>query len=518
LNKDRPINGGNLKVGIEWEVDIIDPPASFGGWNTGRVVQQMYESLVEDDLENEDVEYTDIIPALAERYEISEDGKEYTFYLRKNVKFHDGYPFDAEAVKFNLERIWKKDSPYYNEFAAGLNLTVGHVLKDIEIIDTHTIKLILKEPFAEFLRYMTQEDAPGAMVYVSPEAIKKYGNEGVADRQTGTGPFKLKERFDTEFGGAVTVERNPDYWGEKTYLDTITFLPIPDPMDRVKALKSGEVDLIYGPDSLKVKELKEQGFVVEERPIPYLWFFQFNTKTKPFSDVRVRQAISYAFDREGLCREVFDGNTIPAKGILAPGSPSFEFDFPDYYAYNPEKAKELLAEAGYPDGFEFKLWTVSEGSGQLKPIQICEWLKKDLAKVGIKLEIQYAEEWVNYCNEWKLGLPEDVGAGQMSWAFSCDYWMEYISHSKNIAPKGFNVGYYSNPEVDRLLDMARTETNDERRIELYHIVHRLIMQEAPFLPVVHIKAGNVAHSKNVKNFKFPPQNWHDFKRVWIESK
>lgn len=515
--KGNPIIGGHLKIGLEWEVDIVDPPASFGGWNTARVVQQIYESLVEDDLENESVQFTNIVPALAESYKISNDGTEYTFFLRKGVYFHDGFAFDSFAVKFNIERIWEKDASHYFPFAASINPTIKHVLKDVVIIDKYTVKLVLKEPFPEFLRYMTQEDAPGSMVFVSPGAINEYGNDLVADKKTGTGPFKFKRRFQTKYGSAIEIERNTEYWGEGPYLDTITFLPIPDPLDRVSALEKGEVDLIYGPDSMKIKELKGKDFKVEERLIPYLWYFQFNTGSKPFSDKRVRQAVAYAFDKEGLCKEVFDGNTIPARGLIAPGSPSFEVDFPDYYSYNPKKAKELLLEAGYPNGFEFKLWTVSEGSGQLKPIQICEWLKKNLAEVGIKLEIYYAEEWVNYCNEWKLGLPDEVGVGQMSWGFSCDYWLEYITHSRNIAPNGFNVGYFKNLEVDNLLDIARSEINDGRRSELYKIVHRLIMQEAPCLPVVHIQSGNIVHNNRVKNFKFPPQNWHDFKHVWVED-
>jgi peptide/nickel transport system substrate-binding protein len=517
LRQEKAKKGGHLRVGLEWEVDIIDPPSSFGGWNTGRVVQQMFESLVEDDLENETVPYTKINPALAKNYEVSPDGTEYTFYLRENVKFHDGTPLNAEVVKFNLERIWKEDAPHYYPVAADLNQTIAKVLKEIKIVDSHIVKLILKEPFSEFLRYMTQEDGPGAIVFVSPDAIKKYGNEGVADKAPGTGPFMLKERFETEFGSAVTLEKNPNYWGGTPYLDAITFLPIPDSMDRVTYLETGKVDLVYGPNSLKIEELKNKEFIVKEGPIPYLWYFSFNTREKPFNDVRVRKAIAYAFDRKGLSQEVFAGNTSAASGILPPASPSYEIDFPEYYPYDPKKAIELLIEAGYPDGFEFKLMTCKEGSAQLVPAEICEWLKKDLSKVGIHLEILYSDDWVSYCNEWKLGIPENVGASQMSWGMSCDYWLEYITHSKNISPKGFNVGYYSNQEIDRLLEIARTEIRDERRIELYRIIHRLIMKDIPVLPVANIKAGAVVHHKRIKNFKYPPQNWHDFSRVWIES-
>lgn len=508
--------GGHLKVGLEWEVDIIDPPSSFGGWNTGRVAQQMFESLVEDDLEKEGVLYTDVVPALARRYDISPDGLEYTFFLRDDVRFHDGQPFDAAAVKFNLERLWKEDAPHYYPVAADYNRVALQTLKEIRILDEHTIKLVMFEPFADFLRYMTQEDGPGALVYLSPCAVERYGNEDVADRAAGTGPFRFKNRLDTDFGSAVIVDANVDYWGGRPYLDQISFTPLPDPMDRVKALRDGTVDLVYGPEPTRIEELREEGFIVGEGPIPYVWYFIFNTREKPFSDVRVRRAICHAFNRTRLSQELFAGNTVAPAGLVPPACPSYEPDFHDYYPYDPRRAANLLAEAGYPDGFPFKVMSVTGGSAQLAPVAICEWLKRDLAEVGISAELMLRDDWVPYCNEWRLGVPNGVGASQNSWGMSCDIWLEHVVHSKNISPRAFNVGYYGKPEIDRLLDLARTEMRDSRRTELYRVIHRLVMEDAPLLPVANIRAGAVVHSPRVRSFKYPAQNWHDFKRVWVE--
>lgn len=158
MQDEKPKRGGHLRIGLEWEVDIIDPPSSFGGWNTGRVAQQMFESLVEDNLEEENVPYTTIIPELAEKWDVSRDGLSYTFHLHKGISFHDGKPFDAEAVKSNIERLWKEDSLYYYPVAADYNQIALQTLENMEVIDSHTIKFFMKEPFAEFLRYMTQED------------------------------------------------------------------------------------------------------------------------------------------------------------------------------------------------------------------------------------------------------------------------------------------------------------------------------------------------------------------------
>lgn len=512
---EEPRRGGHLVVGLEWEVDIIDPPSSFGGWNTGRVVQHIFESLVEDDLEEENTPYTSIVPALAERYEISPDGLEYTFFLRRGVTFHDGRPFDAQAVRYNLERMWKEDAPHYYPVAADFNRVALQTLKDIEIVDDHVVKLVMREPFADFLRYMTQEDGPGAVVYLSPDAIARYGNEAVADKAPGTGAFRFKRRFDTEFGSAVTIERYPDYWGGPAYLDEITFVPLPDPQDRVNALEAGKVDLVYGPEPTRIEELRDKGFVVREGPIPYVWYFIFNTREHPVSDVRVRRAIFHAFDRQRLSRELFADNTSAPAGLVPPACPSYEADFPAYYPYDPQRAAQLLAEAGCANGFPLKVMTVTGGSAQLAPVAICEWLKKDLAKLGIVVELVLRDDWVPYCNEWRLGVPTGFGASQNSWGMSCDIWLEHVAHSKNISPRAFNVGYFGKPEIDRLLDLARTEIRDARRIEFYRVIHRLIMEEAPLLPVANIKAGAVVHNQRVRNFKYPPQNWHDFKRVWL---
>lgn len=518
MNNDKIKKGGHLNVGLEWQVDILDPASTFGGWNTARVSRQIYDSLLDDDLENETKPYTEIVPSLVKNYELSEDRTEYTMFLRENVKFTDGNLFDADAVKFNFDRAYNKDAPQYYPVAAGYNKMLKDFVKDIEVIDKYTVKFILNKPFPEFPRYLTQLDLPGGPVILSPEAIKKYGNEGVADKDAGTGPFKLKERFETEFGSAVTLERNPDYWGEEPYLDTITFIPYPHAKDRVEALRTGKVDLIYGPELVQVEDLKKEGFITKKRAVPYLWFFSLNTKMKPLDDIRVRKAILHAFDKEGLSREVFDGKCPAPRGVVVPGSPSYEPDFPDYYEYNPEKAKKLLAEAGYPDGFKFKMLSGGEGSGQLEPDKMCKWLQKDLAKVGIEVEIDIADDWVKYANKWAGGLPEDIGAQEMSWGFNFDFWLEYITHSKYTAPNGGNVGYYNNPEVDRLLDIAHSEADDDLRIELYRIIHRLVVKDAVFLPISNWSEGLVMHNDRVKNFKFAAQLWHSFKKVWIEDK
>jgi peptide/nickel transport system substrate-binding protein len=431
------------------------------------------------------------------------------------VRFHDGAPFDAAAVKYNLDRLTAESAPQFSPVAADYNQLAIQSIDSVEVVDASTVRVMLREPYPEFLRCMTQEDAPGSVVMLSPRSLEKYGNEAVANRAAGTGPFRFRERFSTASGDGVRLSRNDDYWGGPPYLDGIEFIPLPDATDRAHALLNNDVDLAYSPDPALLGQLRDQGFVVCEGDIPYVWYFIFNMRDARLQDRRVRQAIAFAFDRQRLS-DAFHGATNVANGILPPASPSYDPQLPDPYPYDPDKAAALLREAGLSHGFTFPIVTASGGSGQLDPGMICEHLRQDLAKVGITVEVSQRDDWVSYCEEWRRGIPDGVACSEMSWGMSCDVWIEHVLHSKNTSPRGFNAGYYSRPEVDQILDLARTETSATRRVELYRVAHRLIMDDLPLLPVLTVRSGNVVHSPVVRDFRFPPQNWNDFKRVWLD--
>jgi peptide/nickel transport system substrate-binding protein len=507
----------HLRVGLEWEVDILDAPSSFGGWNTGRMAQQVFEGLVEDDLRTPGQSVTSIVPALAERWRISADGRTYSFELRKGVRFHDGEPFTAESVDFNLRRCWDRSHPFFYPVAADYNRVALQSLQRIKILNSHAIQLELAEPFPEFLRYLTQEDGPGSAVFVSPKSIAKYGNEDVGDRCAGTGPFEFDKRISTEHGSAVSLVANRRYWGDGAKLDRLSFLPIPNAVDRVRALQGGHVDVIYGPDPRLLTELTSTGFTVCSGPIPYVWYFIFNMREPPFDDIRIRRAIFHGFDRERMCAELFSNNICAPRGIVPPASPSFDNDFPNCYAFDPDRARSLVREVVGRGVLKSKLLTVTGGSAQLAPVEICEWLQRDLNGIGISLELERRHDWVSYCNEWRMGIPKGVGISQNSWGMSCDLWLEHVAHSKNISPRAFNVGYYGRAEIDRILDCARVEIDDNERRELYRIAHRKIMNDAPLLPVANIAAGAVAHAPFVTGFTYSPQNWHDLSGVSLDA-
>ncbi|MBZ9823527.1 ABC transporter substrate-binding protein [Mesorhizobium sp. CA4] len=506
-----------LRVALDWEVDAIDPPASFGGWNTGRVVQQMFDSLYEDDLEDEAASPTRLVPALATSVEISDDGLKYLFRLRDNVRFHDGTPFDAEAVLFNIERMWNPDALQYSPVAADYNRIGLEALKSVEVTGPMKILLTLKEPFPEFLRYMTQEDAPGAHVFISPAALKRYSNSGIADHAPGTGPFCFDDRFSTPFGSGIRLRRNEDYWGGVPKLNGIEFKPYPSLEDRYNALLNGEADLAYGLEGSDLDELERRGFVVIEGQVPYIWYFIFNMRDPVLSDVRVRHAIAHAVDREGLSNSIFRGHTNVASGMLPPASPAFDEEYIFPYEFKPESAQRLLREANVPLGWRLRIMTANAGSGQLMPTRICEHLAKNLEAIGFGAEVLRTEDWVSYCNEWRSGVPDGAGVSQMSWGMSCDVWLEQVLHSRNSSPFGFNAGYYSNPAVDLLLDKARQTQGDDERRQLYREANLVIMDDLPLLPMLTLRRGYVCYHPRVKGFRNPRQNWHSFKNVWTDS-
>jgi peptide/nickel transport system substrate-binding protein len=195
-------------------------------------------------------------------------------------------------VIFNFDRMRRQEAPQFSPIAADYNQMAIQSVKDVRALDEHTVEIILSEPFPEFLRCMTQEDAPGSVVIISPTALNRYGNEKIADRAPGTGPFKFERRFNTRYGSSVEIVRNDDYWAGPPHLDGIRFTPFPSADDRAQALLDGEVDLAYGPEPRRLRELHEKGFIVSEGLIPYVWYFTFNTRNRPFAMLGYAERLS----------------------------------------------------------------------------------------------------------------------------------------------------------------------------------------------------------------------------------
>ncbi|TNC24433.1 peptide ABC transporter substrate-binding protein [Amycolatopsis alkalitolerans] len=504
-----PRSGGTLAIGIESEVDVLDPQRA-GGWVSWRVNRQIFEPLVDEDLSKPSAQapVPPLRPGLASSWEISPDGTVYTFHIREGVKFHDGTPLDAAAVEFNIRRMWDKAFPYYDAKAAGQTTFVWQQLASIATPDPMTVQLTMKQAFQPFLRLLAQGGS-GSTGIMSPASVKQYGNDNVGEHPVGTGPFKFVDRVR---GQRITLARNDDYWGTKPYLDKVVFRPLPDPSARVASLRADEVDMIAVPPPDSVASLQQSGFQLSEGAPPHVWYLSFNFNDPILKNKLVRQAINLAIDRQGMATNLLKDTVKPAYDVQAPANAAY-VENTDAYGYNPDKAKQLLAEAGYPNGFSTQMMTSVDGSGQIIPVPMAEYIQQNLAKVGIQIKLQ-TSEWISYLSKWAEGTPAGVGWAQQSWGMTTPYWLYIATSSSLKAPNGPNVGGYDNPQLDQVMQQAITATSESAAVEKWKQANRIVTDDAAIAPIVNDKAPYILSPK-VHGFVSPSEEWYDLGTVWL---
>jgi peptide/nickel transport system substrate-binding protein len=283
-----------------------------------------------------------------------------------------------------------------------------------------------------------------------------------------------------------------------------------DPTTRVNALLANEVNMITSPPWDEIENLKKAGYtLVTNENVPSIWYVSINVKHPILKDVRVRQALNYALNREELAKQVFQGTATPAWGILSRGTYAFDPSF-RAYEYNPEKAKKLLTDAGYPSGFDLTFQIPQYGNGELWE----QWLQRDLKKVGVNLKIE-KYEWISYMHEWTQGLKDTVGINEMGWGESIPSWAARQTRCDTAPPNGTNVGWYCNAKVDALFDQALAEGDQAKAAQLYRDAQRIISDDAAFIPAVN-DSQPVFISPKVKGFVDPAQDWFDFSTVTVE--
>lgn len=506
-----PVQTGNVFViAIESEADVLDPQVA-GGWVSWRINRQIFEPLVDEDLSIPSAEATvpPLRPALAESWDISDDGLDYTFHIRRGVKFHDGTPLDAQAVEYNIRRMWDKSSPMYNARAAGQTGFVWKFLDSVQTVDDHTLKLHLRQPFSEFLRMLAQ-GGNGSTAIISPTALQTYGDD-VADHPVGTGPFKFSERIR---GERIDLVRNDDYWGKVPYIDGVVFRPLPDPSARTAALRSGDVDMIAVPNPDSIDNLVAEGYQLSEGTPPHTWYLSFNMKDRYTSIPEVRQAINLAVDREGMARDMLRGSVTPAWGVQALSAGGY-VERKDIYERNLDKARELLASVGLADGFQTTLITSTDGSGQIMPAQMAEFIQQNLAQIGIKMNIQ-TQEWISYLGVWARGMQDGVGMAQMSWGMTSPYWLYIVTSSELQAPNGPNVGYFDSPALDAAMHNAITALDPEEAEGWWRRANNIVSDEAALVPIVNDKAPYML-APYVSGFVSASEEWYDLTGVRLNQ-
>ena len=479
---------GTLVVGLVAEPVNLDP-AQVTDLNSNRVGRRIVETLVTFPDES-----TQVVPGLAESWAISKDGLKYTFKLRKGVSFHDGTPLNAEAVKFSIERQIIPEHPFNKlgkyPFA---NYFFGNV-KAVEAVHPQTVEFILKEPRASFLAVLTA----GAASIVSPTAVRKLGVDYPLT-PVGTGPFKFVA---WDRGQRVVLEKNAGYWKHPVKIDRVIYRPIVEGQARLTELLTGALDLIVDtpPDFVPQLESNPKVMVLKQVGV-HVWYLGINNQKKPFDDKRVRQALNYAVNKEALVRDVLKGTGSFSRGPVLPNTWGADAAL-KAYPYDPERAKKLLAEAGYPSGFSTTLWVPESGSGMQLPVAMSTVIQSNLKAVGVNVALQ-TMEWGAYLAKLRTKEQDLFALSWMAGNEDPDLVMYPLLHSSQWTTNGPNRALYKNEKYDELLHQARLTTDQKKRAELYREAQRILVDDAPWVFVDH-EIQTAAHAKRVQGFKLHP--------------
>jgi peptide/nickel transport system substrate-binding protein len=411
------------------------------------------------------------------------------------VKFHDGSDFNAEAVIFNFDRMLVEDHPFHDTGPFPLAFFFSAITETV-VVDEHTVQFKLNEPYAPLLSNLAY---PTGLI-VSPAAVEQYGKD-FGRNPSGTGPYKFKEWVSNQH---VIVESNGAYWDGAPTMQTVVFRPITDANTRVAEMLSGGVDLMVEvpPDSLQQFTGNDQ-FQVFEQAGPHLWFLILNVKEGPFADKKVRQAINYAIDKESLVNNILQGTATVATG---PTPAAFAWAYNDAlqpYPYDPEKAAALIKEAGQ-EGADVTMYVTEGGSGMLDPVPMGTAIQADLAKVGLNVKIE-TYEWNTFLGKVNPGLEGKADMAEMAWMTNDPDTLPFLTLRTEAWPDkgGFNSGYYSNEEVDKLLEQARASTDQTERAGLYKKMQEIVYDDAPWAFIANWKQNAVATGK-VQNFSLQP--------------
>lgn len=450
------VSGGTVTYAAGADPDNLDP-ANAESNPSEAVNRMMYENIAKFDPKLK------IVPGLATKWEQSKDGFTWTFYLRKGVKFHDGTPFNAEAVKVFFERMIGPEKPS----RAGLYVPF---VNSVEIVDDYNVKINLKTPFAFFLNNL----AHSASGIISPTALKTYGKD-ISRRAVGTGPFKFVEWV---HGDHLTMVRNDDYWGGKAYLDKIVVKTVKEDSARVMMLQSGDAQLIVRIPSEDIPRLeKDPNIKLDSTETLRVLYIGINCSKKPFTDVRVRQALNYAVDKEAIVKSLYQGRALVSAGIVPPLATGF-FSVKGY-PYDPEKAKKLLAEAGYPKGFKAKLW--SPQGRYPKDFEMAQAVQQQLKKVGIDCTLD-TMEWAAYLAATRKPPEENESElFLLGWAPSTAEarWILYpLYTTEQWVPQGNNRSFYSNKEFDDLVNKFTRATSKAEMDKYLKAAQELLVKEA----------------------------------------
>jgi len=478
--------GGTLLIGIETEPIGLDPTI-VTAFSSFRILENVYDGLLKFD------ENMNLVPNIAEKYEIPSPDT-IIFTIRNDVYFHNGEKLTIEDVLYTFERIMdeKVGSPaaaYYSE------------IESVQILDPNTVCFKLKVPMASsiIINFASVNSA-----IVSKKFVQSGKNLQL--ETNGTGPFLISEFVP---GDHITLKKNPNYFiPEQPYLDQIIFKIIPEEISRSTALRNGDVDLIEVKEPLTLRSLESPKYKIYRQPVLSYYLLGFNTKRKPFDNYLVRSALSMAINREEIINMVAFGEgtiTGPLNPTVKPWA--LTPDNFEEYEYNPEKAKRILAEAGYPNGFEFNILTSSRYSFD----KIAQVVQSQLSRIGVKVNIELVE-WGIFISRWgKSDFDSFISLNAGSIDPDVQFYRTFHSGGST------NVFLYSNDIVDKLLEEGRKEIDMLKRMQIYNQLQYILVKEAP---VLFLYSPNVLYASQsfVNGFKpLANESLIFLRETWIDK-
>jgi ABC-type transport system substrate-binding protein len=488
----------------------------------------MYDALTMWDLSSA-TKASVVIPGLSTEWAVDEaDKKKWTFKLRPGVSFHDGAPFNADAVVWNVEKVLNKDAVQFDASQVGVTASRMPTLVSAKKIDDMTVELTTKEPDSFLPINLTNlfmaspskwqglfDKADGADAKAKSQAAWA----AFAKEASGTGPWKMAKFTPRE---RLELVKNDNYWDKARvpHVDRMVLLPMPEANARTAALLSGQVDWVEAPAPDAVKEITARGFKIEKNEQPHVWPWQFSrVEGSPWNDIRVRRAANLCIDREGLRDGLLAGLMVPATGTFEPGhpwrgKPQFAIK------YDKPAAQKLMQEAGFGPSkkLSVKIQTSASGSGQMLPLPMNEYLQQALAECYFDVQLDVIE-WNTLFTNWRRGTkdPSANGANATNVTYAAmDPFFALVRflQSSMAPPVSNNWGYINNPKFDELVTKARTTFDATLRDEALAELHAASVDDAAFLYVAH-DVGPRAMSPKVKGFVQPKSWFVDFSPVSI---
>lgn len=503
---------------------VVCTEASPEGFDIVRYNSSATTNAAADTLFNRLIEYQPLthkfIPSLAARWEVSQDNRTYTFYLRKDVVFHRNELFipsrllNADDVVFSFKRMLDLQNPWYKHTPTGFpyaqSYQLNTLIQSIEKLDTYTVRFTLSKPDATFISLLSMGFASIYSAEYAQLLLKMGKTEHINHKPIGTGPFILR-RYHKD--AVIRFDANPAYFSGKPKTDQLIYAITPDAALRVQKLKAGECHIALSPKPQDIRAVKNNKNIrTLSAPASMTAYIAINTQHKPLNHKALRQALNMTLNKETYLKVVFEGNGIIAKGPLPPTI--WGHSTTTDYAYDPVQAKKILAEAGFPQGFETTIWTrTSNGISNPNPKAGAELLQADLAKIGVIAKINVLE-WGELLQRSKMGAHDLLFMGWISDSDDPDNFFSPLFRC-SAANAGTNFARYCNYQLDKLITAGTTTTDLKARSQIYQNVQKIIHDEALWIPLVHPML-TVLIRNNVNGYTVNPFGRQDFAQTVVQ--